>query len=446
MRRELNRLALAITSMVALAFLIPLAFVTREIAHDRALADAQQQASAMVAALTVGSDPDAVTRAVSATSAGSAGDLAVYLQGTGPIGVTHAPTGEVDLALDQRRSLNAAVPGGVAYLQPTVLDGGRTAVIEVFVPDADLDRGVRTAWLYLAGVAVILIGGSTLVADRLGARLVGSARVLASGARRLGAGELGVRVVPSGPPELRDAADAFNSMASNMLRLMDAERELAADLSHRLRTPLTALRLDADAMPPGPLGDRMRAAFDAFDAEIEAIITGARRTIGDRAAETTDLVEVLAERLAFWSVLAEDHRRPWRVRGGEQPVLVPVPHGDLILAIDAMLGNVFAHTPEGTPFEVTVAWDGFTVDDAGPGIDDPQAALRRGASGAGSTGLGLDIANRLALLAGGRVEIGRSPLGGARVRLVLIAPLSEPAAGSTSEPSRRRRHARGRSA
>lgn len=441
MRGALNRLALAITSMVAIAFLLPLMFLTRQIAHDRALADAQHQASAMVAALAVGSDPIEVQRAVSATAAGSDGRMAVFLPGTGAVGVSHVTPDAVDAAVRDRRSVNRQVTGGIAYLQPSALDGGRIAVIEVYVPDADLDRGVSTAWLALLGVALLLVTGSTLVADRLGARIVRAARDLSGGARRLGAGELGVRVAPTGPPELRDAAEAFNSMASNMLRLMDAERELAADLSHRLRTPLTALRLDADAMPPGPLGDRMRMAFDVFDSEIEAIITGARSTVGDRAVETTDLVEVLAERLAFWSVLAEDHNRPWRVRGGERPVFVPVPQGDLILAVDAMLGNVFAHTPEGTPFEVSVAPDGFTVDDAGPGIADPESALTRGASGAGSTGLGLDIVNRLARGSGGHVEIGRSPFGGARVRLVLGTPSppedAKPLAGAKRRRVRR---------
>ncbi|HKX72302.1 MAG TPA: ATP-binding protein, partial [Acidimicrobiales bacterium] len=59
------------------------------------------------------------------------------------------------------------------------------------------------------------------------------------------------------------------------------------------------------------------------------------------------------------------------------------------------------------------------VDDAGGGIDDPEAVLARGATGAGSTGLGLDIARRAAETAGGALTIGRSPLGGARVTLHL---------------------------
>jgi signal transduction histidine kinase len=102
-------------------------------------------------------------------------------------------------------------------------------------------------------------------------------------------------------------------------------------------------------------------------------------------------------------------------------VPVPLPRDELILAIDALLGNVFAHTPEGTAVRVAVSEHGLVVEDAGPGIRDPDSAVRRGVSGAGSTGLGLDIARRVARSAGGRLDIGTSPLGGARVALVLDA-------------------------
>ena len=64
----------------------------------------------------------------------------------------------------------------------------------------------------------------------------------------------------------------------------------------------------------------------------------------------------------------------------------------------------------------------LAICDAGPGIADPASAVRRGVSGAGSTGLGLDIAQRSAHSAGGRLEITRGPLGGARVALLLTPP------------------------
>ncbi len=419
MRRELNRLALAITSMVALAFLVPLIVATRQIAHDRAIADARQQAAAIVAALAVDADPQLLTSAVASTVAGSAGRLAVHLPGIAPVGASHVSGFDVAAATEYRRPVTAETTGGLAYLQPSVLSDGRAVVIEVYVPDDEMRRGVWPAWLALGALAIVLVAGSVLLADRLGSRLVRSTRELAGFSRRLGAGELGVRMTPSGPPELRDAAVAFNTMAGDLRRLLDAERELAADLSHRLRTPLTALRLDAETMPPGPVADRMRQACDMLDEELEAIIAGARLGVEARGSETSDLVEVLADRLAFWSALAEDQQRPWRVVGGDTPVPVPLPRSELILAVDALLGNVFAHTPEGVAFQVTVSAAGLLVDDAGPGIPDPATAVRRGVSGAGSTGLGLDIVRRVAEAAGGRLSIERGPLGGARIALLL---------------------------
>ncbi|GIF08362.1 HAMP domain-containing protein [Actinoplanes siamensis] len=421
MRWALNRLALAITSMVALAFLVPLAVAIWQIAHDKAISEARQQATSMVTVLGVNAEPTALTNAVASTSAGSAGLLAVHLPGLDPIGSSHLGGSTVERAAKQRRSATAAAAGGLAYLQPTVLTDGRTVVVEVFVTDAEMRRGVYKAWASLFGLAVVLVAGSTLLADRLGAQMVRATRQLAASTRRLGGGELNERIEPSGPRELRDAAQAFNTMAGDLRRLLDRERELAADLSHRLRTPLTALRLDAETIPPGPIADRMRQACDLLDEELEAIITGARLGVEARGNEQCDLVEVLADRLAFWSVLAEDQERPWEVVGGNEPVPVPMSRSDVILVVDAMLGNVFSHTPEGVAFRVSVSATGLLVDDAGPGIPDPESAVRRGFSGAGSTGLGLDIVRRAADTVRGQLVVGQSPLGGARVGFLMTS-------------------------
>ena len=68
---------------------------------------------------------------------------------------------------------------------------------------------------------------------------VGSARNLVHAALAVGDGDLGVRIQPSGPRELAEAGYAFNRMADRLISARTDERELVADLSHRLRTPLT---------------------------------------------------------------------------------------------------------------------------------------------------------------------------------------------------------------
>ncbi|MDQ1645155.1 MAG: hypothetical protein QOJ50_1339 [Cryptosporangiaceae bacterium] len=423
MRWALARVALATTSMVALAFLVPLALVVRQIAHDRAVSDAERQAMAMVTVLAIDSDRTLVERAVGLTPAGRVQRLAVYMPFGAPIGKTHAAAGDVALAFERRRSLTADAAGGMVVLEATTLPEGGDAVVEVYLPQGDLSRGVATAWLALSGVALALVAGSVVIADRLGAKVVGSARSLAHAARAFGGGDLRVRVRPGGPPELAEAGQSFNAMASRVVQFLDAERELAADLSHRLRTPLTALRLDVETLGEGTDAERIRQAVGTLEREIDTIIRTARRPLSERGPGQCDVSEVINERLAFWSALAEDQDRAWQIVGANEPAPVPVQRGELSAVVDALLGNIFKHTPQGTAFAVGVHKQAggvvLVVEDAGPGVANPRAAVRRGASGGGSTGLGLDIARKVAESTGGSIHFDRGRLGGACVRLLL---------------------------
>ncbi|UBU19054.1 sensor histidine kinase [Nonomuraea gerenzanensis] len=422
----------AVTSMVALAFLVPLALIVRETAQSRAVAGAERQAAALVPVLALTTRSDDLGHAMARTEAGRRGLLAVHVKDGATVGTTRAPAAQVAGAAAQTRASTVELDGGYVLLRPVALDGDRGAVIEVFVPADDLNRGVPTSWAVLTGVAVVLVLGSVLVGDRLGARVVRAARRLGTAATALGSGDLSERIHPDGPPELKAAANAFNTMANRVTHLLAAERELAADLSHRLRTPLTALRLSLDQL--GPQAEPSRQALARLEGEVTTIISAARRPA--RAARTCDAAEVLRERLTFWSALAEDQGRPWQLVGATLPVRAPVPAGELTAVVDALLGNVFRHTPEGTAFNVTLHEGrdvvGILVADAGPGIPDPEAALERGASGSGSTGLGLDIARRLAESTGGSVRLDRSSLGGAQVQVWLrLEKLSKPALKET---------------
>jgi signal transduction histidine kinase len=100
---------------------------------------------------------------------------------------------------------------------------------------------------------------------------------------------------------------------------------------------------------------------------------------------------------------------------------------DLAAALDALLGNVFAHTPEGTALSLhlTRRPDGgarITVSDEGPGWPPHAKVGQRGASGTGSTGLGLDIAARTARSGGGTLRLQTAESGGATVTLELAQP------------------------
>ena len=302
-----------------------------------------------------------------------------------------------------------------------------TAVVRTLVPTDELRRGVRRSWLILAVLGVVLLILGIAVADLLARRIVRPIAGAAAVSHQLAGGALEARAKVDGPPEVRAVAAGLNHLAGRIEHLVWAEREAVADLSHRLRTPLTALRLDADSLPDR-YAVRIAAHVDMLDRAVTALIEETRRRASGPGA--CDAAAVVAERVAFWAVLADEQGRPTRVSLADGPLIVGVSRADLASCLDALLGNVFSHTPDGTPFMVSLApqlGGGaiVTVADAGPGFggSDP---LARGTSSRGSTGLGLDIARQTARASGGSLSIGAARPHGALV-LVKLGPPVDPA-------------------
>jgi signal transduction histidine kinase len=403
-RRRITLLVAATTSVVLLAFLLPAAVLVARVAESRALDTAQARLQALIP--TVGLDAPEEVAASLAVSDGQAVAVrwsdGTWLGSEGVLGDDPAPAGA------ERRETD----DGVHLLQPVRREGG-TAVVEVFVPAAELRADVPRTWLVLGGLGVVLLVLALLVADLLARSLTRPVTDLATTAHRLGSGDLSARVTPAGPDEVREVGIAVNRLAGRIGELLAAEREAAADLAHRLRTPLTALRLDVEALPAADR-DRVLGDVDALTRGIDEVISEARRPVREGLGAGCDAVAVVGERVRFWSVLAEEEDRPLTVALPDESLPVRPATADLGAAVDALLGNVFAHTPDGTGLRVAVRpRDGggaeVTVADDGPGLQ--AAAVARGHSGAGSTGLGLDIARRTAEGSGGTMRVNSSPAG-----------------------------------
>ncbi|HEY0951324.1 HAMP domain-containing sensor histidine kinase [Nocardioides sp.] len=270
-----------------------------------------------------------------------------------------------------------------------------------------------------AGLLVLAAAAAEVVSRRLVRQLASSA----AAADRLGEGDLTARAPDSGPSEVRRVAHALNRLADRIDDLLAAERETVADLSHRLRTPLTAVRLDVEALPPSDRSEELEAHLDQLERTLTAVIHAARRPEREGVRPRTDAAAVMADRVAFWRPLAEDQGRTLTVREPAGRVEVRSSEDDLRAALDALLENCIAHTPDGTPIEVVLAEQGelvrLDVRDHGPGL--PEDAVRRGRSDRGSTGLGLDIARSCAEASGGRLELARQD-GWTVVRLLLGRP------------------------
>lgn len=423
MRRRLLAITLASTMLVVVAFVIPLAGLVRSVARDRAVSGAERDAASLAPALASTDDTTLLQAAIQGTTTGTDGRLTIWLPDGTQLGdQTPADPDAIALTHDQGRAFSRHQAGGIEVYAPVVA-GDSTSVVRARLPEALLEQGVTKAWVVLAGVGLALVALSGVIADRLGRSLTREASALAGTARTLAGGDPDARVAPGTTPELADAARALNLLADRIDELRSTERARVADLSHRLRTPLTALRLDAEAAG----NDDLTAGVDRLEAAVTDLIRTAQRPLHEGALPPrSDLVAIVRERAAFWGALADDDQRTWRLDLGPEPSIeVGVGTDELAAAVDAVLGNVFDHTPESTTYAITLVLDPdgiaqLSVDDAGPGIPDPAAMRQRGHSSARSTGLGLDIARRAAQAAGGDLTISPSDLGGTSVTLSFV--------------------------
>lgn len=316
----------------------------------------------------------------------------------------------------------------VASLSVPMPDGGE-AQIDVSVDTAGASRETLRVIAALAAAAVVLPAVSVVLADRLARSVVRTAQELTDVAALLRRGRLDARFGGKGPPELQQLGVTLNALAARIGALVTNERESLADLSHRLRTPITSLMLQAEALKGHPAGDRLLSSLDDLNSEVTRVIRHARKPGAAEGALTACLDAVVSERVSFWVVLAEEQGRACELSVLDDGCQVYVPQAELEAAVDVLLENVFTHTPESAGMRVTVravpqGGAELTIDDDGPGFSDHRV-VERGRSTGGSSGLGLDIARRTATISGGRLVLGATSSGGARVTVVFGGPLAE---------------------
>ncbi len=346
MRRQFVLVTLAITSMVVIAFVIPLGFLVRTIAADRATSRAS--ADAQQVGQIIAGNRAAAPGLVAQADATAPGRISVYYADGSVVGDTTRPPAADSLALARRGRSFSRSAGGVVDVFLPVLEGqGQTSVVRVSVPRSELERGVTTAWLSLASLALALLLLAGLAADRMARSVTRPMNVLAVIARRLANGDLDARSDVSGSSEVVEVSRALDTLAARIGELLQAERENAADTSHRLRTPLTALRLDAERLRDGDEKQHIMAAVDDLERAVTAVIAETRRERPRSGDTGADFSAVVRERVAFWEVLARAQHRPFELRLYPGALLVAANRHDLQQLVDVLVDNVLRHTPAG---------------------------------------------------------------------------------------------------
>ena len=421
LRTRLGWLVAATTSAVIIAFVIPLALLVRTLAEDRGVAAATQDAQNVAILVATVEDRGQLADTISLLSRGDGTTTSVLMpDGTvlGAAGAAVADDPYVQQAARSGQSFTQAVADGVEVLIPVAVSDGR-AVVRSTVDTETLREGVTRAWLIIGGLGLLLFALALVSGLALARRLSRPVTEIADVAHRLRSGELDARADVQDPAEVAELGRALNQLADRIEELLVAEREAVADLSHRLRTPVTALTLDSELVADPEVAARLRTHVEHVRRTVDRIVADARRPVREVLSGRGDVCEAVRDRVRFWRPLAEDQRRTVEARVPEGSRIVGLSASDLTELLDTLVDNVFAHTPEGTDLMVAVRDTGagavdLVVADTGPGPA-PVDAPERGASGSGSSGLGLDIVRRLARSAGGSLDLDTPAEGGLRV-------------------------------
>jgi signal transduction histidine kinase len=286
-------------------------------------------------------------------------------------------------------------------------------------------------------VVVLSVGMGTVVATVTARRLAQPLRHVADRAARLGSGDFRPDRRRYEVPELDMVADALDASATALAQLVQRERQLVGDVSHQLRSRLTALQLQLEpltAHPDPEVTESARAAQEQADRLTEVLdeLLAAARAASEVGAEPIDLSGLLSEIVDEWRQLFKRRNRTLRLKAGEGLWARATP-GRLKEILGVLLDNSIKHgagtvtvTARRGENDNTVV---VQVQDGGTGIPDDLAAhvFERGFSGAGSTGVGLALARALAEADGGRLELSvRSP---ATFSLFLRVPRPSDVAG-----------------
>jgi two-component system, OmpR family, sensor histidine kinase MprB len=376
------------------------------------------------------------------------GEPNLFVQIVAPTGtITRVRTGGATVPVSRRvRDVAAGRSGSFLYDSRVRGQHVRVYVTRTAAPGAvmlgrslsEVDRTLSRLRLILALVA---LGGVALavVLGRIVARTaVAPVQGLTEATEHVAATrDLGRRIAVEGDDELSRLARSFNAMLDSLERSTraleastSAQRQLVADASHELRTPVTTLRTNLEVL-------RSRALPAA---EHERLLEEIEAQIDELTVLMTDLIDLArgderepdAEEVRLDTLVAEAVDRARRHAPGVvfetelAPSVVAAVPDRLDRAVSNLLDNAVKWSPDGCPVEVRVADGEVSVRDHGPGIapaDLPHVFDRfyRGgdARGRPGSGLGLAIVRQVAEAHGGSVGAEPASGGGTRLRLRL---------------------------
>ncbi|MEV5651549.1 HAMP domain-containing sensor histidine kinase [Nocardia sp. NPDC052254] len=317
------------------------------------------------------------------------------------------------------------------------LSMGTSGSLRLEVPAAPMHSMQRQAVGAVALVALASLAAGAAVAVVTARRVADPLRDVAARAARLAKGDFRPDPRRHGITELDRVSDVLDSATVEIAGRLQREHALVADVSHQLRSRLTAVRLRLDELSAHPDPDVVQESEEAMaqvDRLTEAIDELVRDSRDEDAADH-DPVPVVAE---LRGVVTE-WRHPFAEAGrklvlaGDPGLRAPITGSRLREAVAVLVDNALVHGGGDCTVSVRTVYGGpdreplvaVEIADEGEGVSDELAPhiFDRGFSGAGSTGVGLALARALIEADGGRLELQR------RRPALFAVFLGKPAAG-----------------
>jgi signal transduction histidine kinase len=314
-----------------------------------------------------------------------------------------------------RLVVGASLDGAVTRVHS---GSSQNATVVAEAPASESSSRVARAWLLIAALAFGGVAAAVALAYVQARRLARPLESLAGSSARLGQGDFSTRAGRFSIPEVDALAQVLDASAGRIARLVAREREFSANVSHQLRTPITALRLRLEELALKPHVstaereevDAALAEVDRLESTIAGLLAYAREESAGEAARL-DLADLTRRHAATWEVLFRQERRPLAV---DAPAAVTVNASPAAVGqvLDVLLDNALHHGAGRVL--VTARDDGrralIAVEDEGAGIpaEIAEGMFERGASDGGGTGIGLHLAQVLAGAEGGRLVLVRS--------------------------------------
>ena len=331
------------------------------------------------------------------------------------LGTADGAPRHIVVTLPDGTELGAGVEPEPSFRGSFVTESDVVVLLSISRTDVLVEAVRAVALVFVVGSIAVIAGVvmASWQANRLAAPLV----YLAASAEQIGSGQTRPRLQRSGVEEIDLVAEELVRSADRMAARLSAERQFAADASHQLRTPLTALSMRLEEIAATSTQPEVRAEADASLEQIERLVgvvddlLGRTRKALGSGTEVVELAEVFVQQKAEWGPAYAKAGRALRI--GTTDATVFATPGGLAQVLATLIENSLVHG--GGTTTVSARESGGTraivveVRDEGPGVPDELAAriFERSVTSGKGTGLGLALARDLATADGGRLELAQ---------------------------------------